>query len=432
MRMNGTRIGRAARLTTGLAVLAPLAACSFEVTNPGPVEERYLADPAAVPAIVNGAGRDLSGAMNFIAYVGGAAAREIFPAGSTGSFGISAREQVGKLDPDQSNTYWNLAQRARFEAEHGDSTIKAALAADAYAKDPRVAQLKLWAGYSNRLLGENMCEAVINGGDRQPSTVFLTRAEQYFTDAIAVATAAGNASYANAARAGRASVRADLGNWAGATADAAGIPDAFTFQMPYYTTDADQWNRIYEASANTPFRAHTAWNTFYQQYYTSTRDPRVPWVQSAAQPVGDAAVLTIGRVPWYRPTKYTSRNAPINLSSGWEMRLIEAEARLIGGDVPGAMTLVNRRRTALGLQPWAAGDAAAAWTALRRERGIELWLEGRRLNDLRRWDAAKRPGELSVYEVPNATSYLDPTRDLCFPIPNSELETNPNLRRPTS
>lgn len=428
MRMNGIRIGRAARLTTGLAMLAPLAACNFDVTNPGPVEEQYLANPAAVPAIVNGVGRDLSNALNYIAYVGGAVAREIFPAGSTGSFGVSAREQVGRIDADQSNAYWNFAQRARFEAEHGDSTIKAALAPDAYAKDPRVAQLKLWAGYTNRLLGENMCEATIDGGPRAPSTVFLTRAEQQFSDALAIATAAGNAQYASAARAGRAAVRADLGNWAGAVADAAGIPDAFVYQMPYYTTDADQWNRIYEASANTPFRAHTVWNTFYQQYYTSTRDPRVPWVQSAAQPVGDAAVLTLGRVPWYRQTKYTSRSSPINLSSGWEMRLIEAEARLVTGDVPGAMTLVNKHRTALGLQPWAAADAASAWTALRRERGIELWLEGRRLNDLRRWDTAKRPGELSVYETPNATSYLDAERNLCFPISNSEMETNPNLK----
>lgn len=159
MRMNAIWIGRTARLTARLAMLAPLAACNFDVTNPGPVEEQYLANPAAVPAIVNGAGRDLSHALNYIAYVGGAVAREIFPAGSTGSFGVSAREQIGRLDVDQSNAYWNFAQRARFEAEHGDSTIKAALAPDAYAKDPRVAQLKLWAGYSNRLLGENMCEA---------------------------------------------------------------------------------------------------------------------------------------------------------------------------------------------------------------------------------------------------------------------------------
>lgn len=434
MRLNDLTMRPAARLATGLLILAPLSACSFDVTNPGPVEEQYLSNASAIPAIVNGAGRDLSHALNYIAYIGGAVARDIFPAGSTGAFGISAREQIGQLEADQSNEYWNFAQRARFEAESGDSTIKATLAADAYGRDTRVAQIKLWAGYSNRLLGENMCEAVINGGPREPSTVFLTRAEQHFTEALAIATAAGTTApitlLANAARAGRASVRADLGKWAEAATDAAGIADAFVYQMPYYTTDLDQYNRIYEASANTPYRAHTAWNTFYQQYYTTTRDPRTPWVQSATQPVGDAAVLTIGRVPWYRQTKYTSRTSPINLSSGWEMRLIEAEAKLIAGDVAGAMALVNKHRVALALQPWAAANATDAWTMLRRERGIELWLEGRRLNDLRRWDAAKRPGEMSVYEVPNATSYLDAQRDLCFPIPDSELQTNPNLRTP--
>jgi starch-binding outer membrane protein, SusD/RagB family len=428
--MNATITSRATRLASRLLLagpLAALAACSFDVTNPGPVQEQYLKDPAAVQAIVNGAGRDLSNALNYIAYVGGAVAREIFPAGSTGTFGISAQEQIGRLFPDQSNDYWNFAQRARWEAEHGDSTIQSALAPDAYAKDARVAQLKLWAGYANRLLGENMCEATIDGGPRQPSTAFLTRAEQSFTDAIAIADAAKNTQLATAARAARASVRADLGNWAGAVADAGVIDTGFVYNMPYYTTDATQYNRIYEASANTPFRAHTVWHTYYEQYYLTTKDPRVPWDSSLTQKYGDAAVLTIGQVPWHRERKYTSRSAAIRLSSGWEMRLIQAEAALRNNDVAGAMALVNMHRDFLKLAPWTAADAAEAWTMLKRERGIELWLEGRRLNDLRRWDAAKTPGDLSVYEVPNATSYLDPARDLCFPVPNSELNTNPNL-----
>jgi hypothetical protein len=110
------------------------------------------------------------------------------------------------------------------------------------------------------------------------------------------------------------------------------------------------------------------------------------------------------------------------------MRLIEAEARLVAGDVAGAMPLINKHRVALGLAPWTATTVDEGWTALKRERGIELWLEGRRLGDLRRWAAAPRPGALSTFEVPNATSYLDPAQTLCFPISSSELQTNPNLR----
>lgn len=422
------RIATTIRRTRFVAAVLPLAAfagCSFDVTNPGPVQEKFLDDPAAQTAIVNGAGRDLSDALNWIAYTAAAASREVFPAGSTGSFGITVNQQLGLLIEEESDDYWERGQRARFEAEDGAARFDRNLAD--YASNKNVAQILLWAGYANRLLGENMCDAVIDGGPKQAYTVYLDRAEAHFTEAMAIAAAAGDTRLAQAAQAGRASVRADLGNWSGAASDAAAIADGFVYAMPYYTTDADQYNRIYWAVGNSPYRAHTVWNTVYEDYYASTNDPRVSWGQSATSPSGDAAVLTLGQVPWHFETKFTSRTAAINLSSGWEMRLIQAEALLESNDVTNAMPLINRHRAALGLQPWTAATPGEAWQALQRERGIELWLEGRRLGDIRRWKGANKPIGLSAYEEPGATSYLDAGRSLCFPIPLSELQTNPNL-----
>ena len=424
-----TYLTRAALVMSGA-----LAACNFfEVSNPGPVQSDFLNDAKAAPAIVNGAGRELSEALNWIAYTGGAISREVFPAGSTGSFGISAQQQVGKLLDDDTNDHWQRSQRARFEAEDGANRMKVGLGAN-FTKDTLAAKVLLWAGYSNRLLGENMCEAVINGGPPLASTVFLTRADSLFTEALAVATTANVAKFITAARAARASVRADLGRWADAVADANGIADAFAYQMTYFTTDQDQYNRIFWATANQPYRAHTVWNTVYDQYYTDTRDPRVPWTTDPNQPVGDAAVLSLGRVSWRIEQKHNRREAPINLSSGWEMRLIEAEARLVANDVVGAMPLINKHRLALGLTPWAATTVAEGWTALKRERGIELWLEGRRLGDLRRWKAANTPGTLSPLEQPGtgtagAPSYLT-QQDLCFPVALLEKQSNPHFTSP--
>jgi len=419
---------RRAAIGAALLTLAPLAACSFDVTNPGPVQEQFLNDPAARTAIVNGAGRDLSDALNWIAYTGAAATREVFPAGSTGSFGITVQQQIGKFTDDESDPYWQRAQRARFEAENGADRLKTTLGADVFGKSKDAAQILLWAGYANRLLGENMCDAVIDGGPKEDYTTYFKRAEDELTQANTIATAAGDTKTATAAIAARASVRADIGNWAGAVSDASTISDTYVYAMPYYTTDADQYNRIYWATANSPYRAHTVWNTFYAQYYTDTKDPRVAYVQDPKNPMGDGAVLQLGKVPWYSETKFNKKDAAINLSSGWEMRLIEAEAKLVGGDIAGALPLLNKHRVALGLKPWTATTADDAWTALKRERGIELWLEGRRLGDLRRWKAANRPGSLSAFEVPGSTSYLDAEQDLCFPIPLSETQTNPNLK----
>jgi hypothetical protein len=129
-------------------------------------------------------------------------------------------------------------------------------------------------------------------------------------------------------------------------------------------------------------------------------------------------------------TRSIPRDAPITLSSGAEMRLIEAEHALIDGDIPGAVALINQLRTAAGVPTVTATTAADAWTELKRERGIVLWLEGRRMNDFRRWAEDGRPGALHPLEMPSGDpavgSHLA-QQDLCFPIPPSEQDTNPNI-----
>lgn len=402
-------------ITWPIAVLL-LSACNLEVTNPGPVNATFLDDKAAFPALVNGSGRDLAEALNWVSYTGAAVARELHPAGSTGSFGITPAQQGGKLVDDETGTHWQLAQRARWTSESAVTRIKTVLGT-AYASNAQYLQALVWVGYSNRLLAENFCDGVIDGGAKQDYTVYVTRSEAAFTEAITVATSQNNTTLLNAAKGGRAAVRLLKKDLAGAAADAAGLANTFAYKMPYNAIDADQYNRIYWAIANTPYRAHTVWGTYYETYYTSTKDPRVAWGSDPKNPVGDAAVGNLGKVPWYFELKFAAKDSPINLSTGWEMRLIEAEAKLAGGDVAGAMTLLNGRRVALNLAPWTAANATEAWTALKRERGIELWLEGRRLADFRRWTAAGTPGVTD-----------DMTgRDVCFATSRAEKESNPNF-----
>ena len=118
---------------------------------------------------MNGAGRDLSEALNWVGYTGAAVAREIQPAGSTGSFGITVLQQTGKLTDNDDDTYWNYSQRARWTAEDAVTRGKAVLGTAA-ANNATLAQAMIWAGHADRLLGENFCEGVINGGAPGPST----------------------------------------------------------------------------------------------------------------------------------------------------------------------------------------------------------------------------------------------------------------------
>ena len=439
--------------TSVVAMLMLAASCDTTVTNPGPVNDKFLDNRNAAAAMVAGAGRALSSGMNWIGYTGAAVTREIHPAGSTGSFGITAPWQNGILSPDDAdlNTHWEQAQRARWVAEEALRRLEAAGpppvgALQTVVQYNNLLQLAyLYAGYANRLLGENMCDAVIDNSAALANSVFFTRAESLFTKAIAVTggTPATILAQATAAYAGRASVRVFLGNWAGAIADANQVAIGFVYNMPYYNIgDDNQRNRIFWSSGNTresgsAYRAHTQWNTWYLQYkygsattFTATtpavmNDPRIAVVTST-QAVGDAAIDCCGKVPFYPEAKYAASASAIRLSSGREMVLIKAEERLIANDMAGGMTFINQARTNAGAPTITAVDITDAWRLLKRERGIELWLEARRMGDLRRWKAAATPGALDPLEVVGAASHLT-SQDLCFPISRSERQTNPNL-----
>lgn len=406
-----------------LAISVMAVACNTDVINPGRVEDSSLNARNAQNALVTGAGRALSFGMNWVSYTGAAVAREIHPAGSTGSFGITPPWQNGILDPSDGDldTHWEQTQRARWVAEE---TIRR-IDAEGPLSATILQQALLWAGFANRVLGDNMCEAVIDGGAAEPNSVYFERAEAAFTRAIA--GPAGNLQ--TAAYAGRAQARVFLGKWTEALADAALVPTAFTYNLPYFNVgDDDQRNRIAWAVGGSPYRAHTQWNTWHAAYRDATGDPRVPYRVSARDSTGDAAVDCCGRVPWWPETKHNASASPIRLAGGREMRLIEAEAALRNNDLVGAIGFINQARMNAGA-PLVAPPATItdAWTLLKRERGIELWLEGRRLGDLRRWDEANTPGALDPLEQPGTASHLT-TQDLCFPIPNSERDTNPNLR----
>lgn len=421
--------GRAALVLLGAAAFA---ACDTTVTNPGRYADEFLDVSTAHVAVVNGSARSLSDAINYVAYTSGAVTREIFPAGSTSSFGVSPRQQQGILafDDEHITTPWTSAHRARFVAEQGYTRFEAERQAsgepfDSYEPGARAA---LWAGYANRLLGEAFCEVTFEGGPPVAADSALRRAEVWFTRALAIGQKRNQAEVINAALAGRASVRAHLGNWAGVVADAGGVPTTFKFAVEYADPATDQYNRIFWAGASTPYRAHTVWRTPYEKYFTDTKDPRVAWGLHATQKEGDAAVMDLGKVPFYQQRKYTARNSPITLSSGKEMRLLEAEAKLRTGDWQGAMTLINAVRAAATAPAVTASNAAEAWTRLKRERGIELWLEGRRIGDLRRWKKENTPGALDALELPGDVSKLSANQSLCYPIPKSEHESNEHFR----
>jgi hypothetical protein len=138
----------------------------------------------------------------------------------------------------------------------------------------------------------------------------------------------------------------------------------------YSNQDQAQSNFIMVASPGLgTYRAHTVWGTFYEDWFTTTMDPRTPWTFDPAIPFGDAGVQKFGgNVDWFPQAKYDEQEDPIRLSSGWEMRLIEAEAALNGGGgfashwrpSPPPMTPRPTRRSSSSAR-WSCGSRHGGW-----------------------------------------------------------------------
>jgi hypothetical protein len=289
-----------------------------------------------------------------------------------------------------------------------------------YDTSPLGARANIYAGLANRMLGELTCNAVIDGGPSQDHKTHFQRAEANFTEAIRIANALTGAlkdSLLRVAYGGRASVRAWQGNWATAVTDAQLVPTAYTFVAPYSTNTTLENNDLaFETTTRSEF---TVWNTFW----ATVRDPRVPW-DTVRTSGGALAVGQDGRTTFFRQRKYLNLGSDIPIVKGTEMLLLRAEAALRNNDVAGAVTLMNQARafyhTTANPLPALTGitTVAAAWPVLQRERGATVWLEARRLWDLRRWNAETGPAK---------NTYLD-TRAQCYPISQNEVQSNPNLR----
>ena len=393
-----TTITRAAVISS----LALLAACDLKVSNPGPIADEELTNATALPALVNGMSGDLSFALGRYIDRGALASGELSEAGL---FIPETHYFQGSFLPQDVNADWSNMQTARWTAESGLVRMKEVLGStfDANVNTPRA---YLYGGFANRLLGENVCVAVIDGGAAQSDSVYFQRAESLFTRAYTLATALNNTNVATAALGGRATVRAWQGNWTGAVADATLVPTAFVFNAIYSTNttreNLDIANQTITRSESTVFGT---------VYAANNKEPRATWDTVRT---GTAVTKGANGTPVFRQSKYKTLAAPVALTKGTEMLLIRAEAALRTGDVTSAMTLINTERATFGLAALTATTTAAAWPILQSERGLVLWLEGRRLWDLRRWF------------VEGTNTFLT-GRDKCIPPSADEQASNANL-----
>lgn len=272
-----------------------------------------------------------------------------------------------------------------------------------------IAQAASWAGYALTLMGEGYCSGVINGGPELSPAQVLAEAEKRFTKAIAQATAANDAATLNLALLGRARVRLDLGNKAGAATDARLVPANFRKDATYSTVRLERENQIYTdmvrlayLSVEPPFRNLTV---------DGVADPRVKLTdQGKNGPDG------FTRLWW--ADKVSAANAPIRVASWEEAQLIMAEAEL----GQSAVDRINAVRAKYNLPIYKPANLTVETILAQviEERRREFFLEGHRIGDMIRFKQTWPQGSNHKGNLIFGNLY-------CLPLAQAERDANPNI-----
>ena len=387
----------------------------FDVVNPGPIIDEALNEEAAGKTVLIGVAADVEVSVDAMAWLGGPASTDL-DADATQPWLQDAGE--GRLTVINAESSWNPMQLARWGAAAGIARLSETQP-DA-ATNQYLTAAYMWAGWANRILGDNACIAVFGGEDKdgdgmtesgevQDKDQHYVRALERFETALSRAQSGGHDSIAMASRAGMAQANLMLGNYSQAQSLAAQIPDDFMWAARRSSNTGREINSVYQFT-HEGTKQITVWGMYNDSIGPET-DPRVPW-RDMNQTSGG------GVKPFYRQLKYTDRGDDFALAKGHEMRLIEAEVMLRMGDREGAIAKINYVRERVGVPPVSAATDEEAWLALDRERNFELWLEARRLKDNQRFS---REG-LSSWAV----AFMQGRHD-CFPPSLAECSANENV-----
>ena len=418
--------------TTALAVVSCRDLTSLQQSNPGALDAAGVFIPANAVLLTNGVIADFECAFSRYVVGSGLFADELSDAiANPSNYDYDARRiTTNALYGTSTCTSTTNQQPAVYTtlstARASGDTVVAKLRGWTDAEVPAgvsraklIGQAAAYTGYSIVLLGESMCSAAINIGPELTPAQLFAEAKIRFDSAVVSATAANDATTLNMALLGRARTLLDLGDVAGAGTDAAKIPAAFVLNMSTDGVNVRRENFSF-ISIN-----QNSWSTVDASFRNVTingaPDPRVAVTNSGR--AGTAAGTQV-----FTPDKYNALTSAMAIARYAEAQLIVAEAKLAANDLPGAVAAINivrASRTGVPAYDGTGQTAAQIKAQIIEDRRRELFLEGHRLGDLRRYNLAFTPAAGTAYTTGGGV-YGTQT---CFPLPDVERVNNPNIAK---
>lgn len=459
--------GRLKHIVLGAALAAGIASCSsvtdslLEVEDPDIIPPENANSAAGAVAVANGALgrlRDITVGQESTWLFGGLLADE-WGTSSTFIQNDEADWRKVQVNNGSINNQVRRIYRVRTAANQAINLLNewqptlTALRAEMYFARG-FAEVQVASDFCNGIpLSDGTEEDIVFGDPLSVQQVFNV-AIASFDSAVAVAGTATDAASVRVVRAARVGkARAQLANNQFAAAattigGTAGVPTTFAYQTTssLATTDNVIWNQGFSARRYTVADSleGNSRNLLVRNAipFFSARDPRLP--------VTDTRTVGQDGGTFVRRTTLYDRLSAIDVVSGLDARLIEAEAALRGGNVAQWLQLLNDLRTGANriqqvgtvvlaatalpalTDPGAAiTDTTSAFNArvnlLFREKAFWTFSRGQRLGDLRRLVRQFGRSPDNVFPVGphyKTTSYGS---DVNFPIHSDEVGNNPKF-----
>ncbi len=416
--------GIAVALTSTLA----LTGCDIlDTSNPNSLVEEDLQDPRGASALKNGLLNALMDGTGWAYAPLSASSDEMRWQGSYESY---QGYQIGRLDRpgnEITNNTWPVISEARWLADEAIDRLTALEEEEELPQASILTKTYLYSALTRIQIGDTYDDFVYSDkrdagepfGPENMDRVY-DEAIDHLSTAIDRARANGNEELEMQALGVRARAKHARAVWeklnppgetpsdplvsdALSASDAVGDAQAALSMMPPdYEAEFDyrgaQVNNYVSGQVND--RAELAINDDVEDPKTGDQDPRVARI---------AAEFT-------NIEQFTADFAPLTWLSAREMRLIIAEAAM-GNSESQARQELNDLRALDNLPPIEPGDDLVDF--LEHERRANLFLQGRRLNDMFRFGTTSPTWQAGESALENPGELL--------PIPSSEISTNPNV-----
>ena len=310
-----------------------------------------------------------------------------------------------------------------------------------------IALSRLYGGYSRVWLAELYCWSILTGVTPETAPLLpdarMRQALQFLREAEASAAAVGYTRVGLAAIVGQARVHLWLREYDQATAAASRVPREFRYEAEYSQNAANQFNEVYAYTWGEAFPL--AWTVGSGGVATRGNELFEHFLEFVGLnlifPSPQGFLAQSRTVPVLLQLLYQEEDSGILIASGVEALLIRAETAVRAGQTETAEQMLNDLRSDFSLRmllhsevPMPAvenqlapltlsGDMATDLKTVADERARELWLTGDRLSTSRRL----RLDGFGIDLFPPVKTAIGGGDDIAFPIPDLELDANPNL-----